>query len=279
MVHLFRTRGGTIARVNDLYHRLRLGWDELFTCSDPHEAVAKEISSTNAQSSPTPEPLLAPIGSQEVWAAGVTYYRSRNARIDESRSHGGKGDCYERVYDAVRPELFFKATPNRVVGDGQDIRIRQDSNWNVPEPELTMAVNSNGRIIGYTIGNDVSSRDIEGQNPLYLPQAKVYDQCCGLGPGLLLTQEPLSPDTAIELSVLRNGTQCFYDLTTLSEMKRTLSELVAFCFRENSFPTGCFLMTGTGIVPPADFTLQPRDVVRITIEPIGTLTNAVVGQN
>lgn len=195
--------------------------------------------------------------------------------MTEAQDAGG-GDFYDRVYVAERPELFLKATPHRVVGHGADIRIRRDASWNVPEPELALAVNADGSIFGYSIGNDMSSRDIEGENPLYLPQAKVYDQCCGLGPGIYLPAAPISQKTRIELDILRDGSSAFSDEISLSEMKRSPAELVDYLYRDNSFPFGCFLLTGTGIVPPDSFTLHPGDVVRITIEPIGTLENQVV---
>ncbi|MDR3453460.1 MAG: fumarylacetoacetate hydrolase family protein, partial [Rhodoferax sp.] len=216
----------------------------------------------------------APIESQEVWAAGVTYYRSRSARMEESKSAGG-GDFYDRVYSAERPELFFKSTASRVVGPGSEVRIRTDSKWNVPEPELTLAINNHGQIIGYTVGNDMSSRDIEGENPLYLPQAKVYDGSCALGPGILITQEPLPAATPIRLEILRGGAAVFSADTALTELKREPATLVEYLFRDNSFPKGAFLMTGTGIVPPDTFTLLPGDLIRITIDPIGTLDNGV----
>jgi 2-dehydro-3-deoxy-D-arabinonate dehydratase len=204
----------------------------------------------------------------------VTYYRSRTARIEESKDAGG-GDFYDRVYLAQRPELFLKATPHRVAGSGQNVRIRGDSKWNVPEPELTLAVNSRGEIFGYTIGNDMSSRDIEGENPLYLPQAKVYDLSCGLGPCVLVSEEALSPETRIRLEIARAGETVFDSSTSLSTMKRAPAELVEYLFRDNSFPTGCFLLTGTGIVPPDSFTLLSGDEIRITIDSIGTLINIV----
>ena len=217
---------------------------------------------------------LAPIGRQEVWAAGVTYYRSRAARIEESKDAGG-GDFYDRVYSAPRPELFFKATPHRVAGPGQPVRIRRDSKWNVPEPELALVVNSLGHIIGYTIGNDMSSRDIEGENPLYLPQAKVYAQCCGLGPAILVSSQPLEITTEIHLEILREDRTAFEGRTELTNMKRSPTELVEYLFRDNIFPYGCFLLTGTGVVPPDEFTLEGGDEIRITIEPVGTLVNHV----
>ena len=225
-----------------------------------------------------PEPLpgdwLAPIESQEVWAAGVTYYRSREARIAESEDAGG-GDFYDRVYSAERPELFFKSTPHRVVGPDAAVRIRRDSNWNVPEPELALLISPRGKILGYTVGNDMSSRDIEGANPLYLPQAKVYDACCAVGPAILITREPLPPSTKIDLKIRRVGQEVFQGSTSLADMKRRLEDLVAYLYRESSFPNGCFLLTGTGIVPPDSFTLAVGDRVEISIDGIGVLANTV----
>jgi 2-dehydro-3-deoxy-D-arabinonate dehydratase len=218
--------------------------------------------------------LQAPIGNQEVWAAGVTYYRSRSARIEESKSAGG-GDFYDRVYSAERPELFFKAVAHKVAGPNGKVRIRRDATWSVPEPELTLLVSPRGQIIGYTIGNDMSSRDIEGLNPLYLPQAKVYDQSCSLGPGILIQNEPLSSSTRICLDILRAGQAEFSASVTLTELKRSPATLVEYLFRDHSFPYGCFLLTGTGIVPPDSFTLHKADEIRISIEGIGTLVNTV----
>ena len=220
------------------------------------------------------EEVLAPIGSQEVWAAGVTYYSSRLARMEESRDAGG-GDFYSRVYDADRPELFMKATPARVVDPGAPFRIRRDSEWDVPEPELTLFASSSGKIVGYTVGNDVSSRSIEGENPLYLPQAKTYDDCACLGPCLYVPETPLSSEAGVKLEIRREEEVVFAGETSLEQMKRTPEELVGYLFRETSFPTGVFLMTGTGIVPGQDFTLQSGDEVSITIDGIGTLTNPV----
>jgi 2-dehydro-3-deoxy-D-arabinonate dehydratase len=218
--------------------------------------------------------IYPPIGNQEVWAAGVTYYRSRSARMEESKSAGG-GDFYDRVYSAERPELFFKATAGRVVGTGANVRIRSDSKWNVPEPELTLLINHRGQIIGYTVGNDMSSRDIEGENPLYLPQAKVYDGSCALGPCVLISPDPLPSTTPIRIEIVRNGADCFAGATTLAELKRAPASLVDYLFRDNTFPFGTFLMTGTGVVPPDIFTLAGGDRIRITIDPIGTLENTV----
>ena len=216
--------------------------------------------------------FVAPIDAQEVWAAGVTYLRSRNARMEES----SQSDVYDRVYDADRPEIFLKATPSRVVGPGDAVGIRSDSGWDVPEPELALLVNSGGEVVGYTIGNDVSSRSIEGENPLYLPQAKVYARCAGLGPVVVLTDEIADPtDLPIKLEILRGGEVLFSEETGTSRMHRTFDDLVSYLFRGNAFPAGVFLMTGTGIVPPSEFTLQDGDTVTITIEPIGALTNPV----
>jgi 2-dehydro-3-deoxy-D-arabinonate dehydratase len=223
---------------------------------------------------PIPHPLLAPIEAQEVWAAGVTYYPSRSARMAEAETAGG-GDFYDRVYNASRPELFMKATPHRVVGPEAPVRIRRDSNWNVPEPELTLLVSPHGKILGYTIGNDMSSRDLEGQNPLYLPQAKTYDGCCALGPAILVSREPPAPSTGIHLAILRAGEAVFTGAAMLSDMKRRLEELVEFLYRESSFPNGAFLLTGTGIVPPDSFTLARGDRVEIRIDGIGSLINTV----
>ena len=221
-----------------------------------------------------PATPLVPIDGQEVWAAGVTYYRSRAARMAESEVAGG-GSFYDRVYTADRPELFFKALPHRVAGPGEKVRIRRDSKWNVPEPELALVISPAGKITGYTIGNDMSSRDIEGENPLYLPQAKVYDRSCALGPAVLVTDEPMPSTTAVALEIRRGGNVAFSDSTTLASMKRRPEELVEYLYRETSFPDGCILLTGTGIVPPDTFTLQSGDEIAISIDGIGTLRNTV----
>lgn len=218
--------------------------------------------------------LLAPVDRQEIWAAGVTYKRSQIARMEESESAASH---YDKVYTADRPELFFKATPHRTSGPGQPLRVRSDSSWSVPEPEFTLVINGSGRIVGYTIGNDMSARDIEGENPLYLPQAKFYRQCAGLGPAVLLADQPLQPErTEIQLEIRRGGAVVFTGATSLSQMKRTPEELAAWLCRENEFPDGAFLMTGTGIVPDDSFTLENGDSVSISITGIGTLTNPIV---
>jgi 2-dehydro-3-deoxy-D-arabinonate dehydratase len=220
------------------------------------------------------ETLEAPIEHQEVWASGVTYYRSRSARIEESKDAGG-GDFYDRVYSAERPELFFKAVAHKVAGPGAPVRIRSDATWSVPEPELTLVVNSRGEIVGYTIGNDMSSRDIEGANPLYLPQAKVYDRSCALGPGILIQAAPMAPTTEIAMEIMRGGESRFTGSIRLAEMKRDPRTLVDYLYRDQSFPFGCFLLTGTGIIPPDDFTLLSGDEIRISISKIGLLVNHV----
>lgn len=218
--------------------------------------------------------LLPPIDSQEVWAAGVTYKRSQTARMEESEA---AASCYDRVYNADRPELFFKATPHRVRGPGQPLRIRQDATWNVPEPELALVLDRRLRIVGLTVGNDMSSRDIEGENPLYLPQAKCYDASAGLGPWILLVEG--TPDRAalrIRLVIRRAGEEVFNAETSAAEMARSFEDLVGWLGRDNVFPNGAILMTGTGVVPDADFTLAAGDVVEITIDGIGTLSNPII---
>jgi 2-dehydro-3-deoxy-D-arabinonate dehydratase len=218
--------------------------------------------------------LLAPVGSQEVWAAGVTYYRSREARMEESKEAGG-GSFYDRVYAAERPELFYKAQARKVVGHGGAVAIRSDARWTVPEPELVLAIDARGMIVGYTIGNDMSSRDIEGENPLYLPQAKIYDGSCAMGPGILVCSDLLAAETRITLQITRTGAEQFAGETTLQQMKRRPEELVAWLYRDQTFEAGCFLFTGTGIVPPDSFTLERGDVIRIGIDGIGMLVNPV----
>jgi 2-dehydro-3-deoxy-D-arabinonate dehydratase len=275
---LFRTEHGIILDKGDVFYRLHeTDWDEVVNRDNLYEWLELQTENlipivfTEDLSFPQ---ILAPIGSQEVWAAGVTYFRSRTARMEESEKAGG-GSFYDRVYDAERPELFFKSTAWRVVGDHGTVRIRRDSAWDVPEPELTLFATSSGTLVGYTIGNDMSSRSIEGENPLYLPQAKSYTGSTALGPCLYIPAEPLPADTSIDLSIVRGGEEVFSGEITLSQMKRNPQELLGFLFRELSFPQGCYLMTGTGIIPPSEFTLQKGDVIHISIEPIGTLTNTV----
>ena len=244
-------------------------WDELVARENLFDHLNSLISHAKPIDAQSAQDILAPIGSQEVWAAGVTYFR-----MEESKSAGG-GDFYDRVYSAERPELFFKATPHRVVGPGGKVAIRADASWSVPEPELVLFITPGGKIAGYTIGNDMSSRDIEGENPLYLPQAKVYDRSCALGPCLLISEDPLRASTQIALEIRRGGRVAFSGTTTLNELKRKPEELVRYLYHSSSFPYGCFLFTGTGIVPPDSFTLHQGDEIQITIPPIGTLVNTV----
>jgi 2-dehydro-3-deoxy-D-arabinonate dehydratase len=248
--------------------------DALIARPDLHIFLTAAINTTAPADHLLHLPLLAPVGNQEVWASGVTYYSSRRARIAESKDAGG-GDFYDRVYTAERPELFFKAVAHKVAGPDSHVKIRRDATWSVPEPELTLLINPRGEIIGYTIGNDMSSRDIEGTNPLYLPQAKVYDRSCALGPGILIHSDPMPAATSIQLDILRAGHIQFSGVTTLAELKRDPATLVEYLFRDQTFPCGCFLLTGTGIVPPDSFTLQSGDEINITIDGIGTLTNTV----
>jgi 2-dehydro-3-deoxy-D-arabinonate dehydratase len=273
---LYRTANGHYAEQGGKYCLVpETSWDALVTHSDLSGYLRSVVSEGKPAANFESAQILAPIVSQEVWAAGVTYYRSRSARMEEAKSAGG-GDFYDRVYTAERPELFFKAMASRVAAPGTSVRIRSDAKWSVPEPELTLLINNRGQIIGYTVGNDMSSRDIEGENPLYLPQAKVYDRSCALGPCVLISSEPLPTSTPIQLEILRNGSTEFSASTSLAELKRNPATLVEYLFRDNNFPNGALLMTGTGIVPPDSFTLAVGDRVRITIDPIGTLENEVI---
>ena len=271
---LYRTSAGPVLHADDQWFYLDRGWDDLL--NDDNLARYLQTQAGNGR----PDPVLAeearrplaPIGSQEIWAAGVTYLRSKTARMEESQSAGG-GDFYDRVYAADRPEIFFKAAAHRVAAPGEAMHLRRDSKWIVPEPELTLVVTRHGKIIGYTAGNDLSCRDIEGENPLYLPQAKTFDRCASVGPGIYVSDQLPSPTTKIAVAIRRGASAVFEGVTALSQMKRTLGELVAFLFRENSHPHGCLLMTGTGIVPPDDVSLRRGDIVEITIDGVGTLTN------
>jgi len=273
---LYRTKKGAVAVEGERAGVIEGDWDALFNRRGLRAHLAKSLKKARPLKFDVQRAaLLPPIGAQEVWAAGVIYYRSRDARMEESKEAGG-GDFYSRVYSAERPEPFFKATPHRVTGHGQTVRLRKDSKWNVPEPELALAINAEGKIFGYTVCNDMSSRDIEGENPLYLPQAKVYDQCCALGPGLLVADEMPPKSTAIRLQIIRGGVSAFIGATALDQLKRTPESLVEFLFRDNSFPKGCFLSTGTGVVPGDGFTLEKGDVIHITIDPIGKLSSTVI---
>ena len=275
---LYRTRAGNFVVDNNDAYEIRKEWDDILSAENLHTHLQTLMkSSTVVDRSSFPEIIrqpLAPLGQQEVWAAGVTYLRSRDARMEESKESGG-ADCYQKVYTADRPELFFKALPHRVASSGEAVYIRKDSTWNVPEPELTLFINSSGTIQGYTIGNDMSSRSIEGENPLYLPQAKMYERSAALGPCIYVPAESIDLETNIHLIIQRKDQNIFEGNVQLKKMKRQFAELASWLFAEMKFPNGCFLMTGTGIIPPDQFTLQPRDVVQITIDNIGTLTNFV----
>jgi 2-dehydro-3-deoxy-D-arabinonate dehydratase len=273
-VILYRTADGLIVVEDNKAYVVEESLDALVAREDLHAFMEQRIRAAKTAGSPDAAKLLAPIGSQEVWAAGVTYLRSRAARMAESKDAGG-GDFYDRVYAAERPELFFKSLAYKVVGPGGAVGLRSDATWSVPEPELALLINPAGSIIGYTIGNDMSSRDIEGQNPLYLPQAKVYNRSCALGPGILITQQPLAADTRISIAIVREGVSAFAGETTLEQMKRRPQELVDYLYRDQTFPIGCFLLTGTGVVPPDSFTLKAGDTIRIEIDGIGVLVNQV----
>ena len=274
-MRLYRTRSEIVLESDHRWLSLPdADWAALTTRADLLDYLKNQASSSPTVEPPSSESLLAPIAMQEVWAAGVTYYRSRTARMEESQTAGG-GSFYDRVYHAERPELFFKSSAHKVVGPGAAVHIRKDSKWNVPEPEFTVLLSRSGKITGYTIGNDMSSRDIEGENPLYLPQAKVYDRSCALGPCILVQDNLPSRDTRIELEIARDSQTAFHDEISLAQMKRDPEVLAEYLFRENSFPYGCFLLTGTGIVPPDSFTLQAGDIIRISIDGIGTLENPV----
>ena len=262
--HLYIKRDGVFSGLDG-----DLSLDELLRL--PLRELRESVSRARPAVAVVDGGIEAPIQSQEVWAAGVTYQRSREARAEESVD----ADPYDRVYSAARPELFFKATPNRVRGPGQKVRIRSDSSWDVPEPELAVVCNSGAEVIGYTIGNDMSSRSIEGENPLYLPQAKVYDGCCSLGPAIALAWEFDPAGKKIVLEIRRDGAVLFQSETTTAAMRRPIAELIDYLHRHQRFETGCILLTGTGIVPPREFTLQPADEVTIRIEGIGVLQNEV----
>jgi 2-dehydro-3-deoxy-D-arabinonate dehydratase len=275
---LYKTKKGIVIQKDDSYYLVNdQNWDAFVNDDNLHSKMESFIQSN----SPSVEAkklissdIQPPIQSQEIWACGVTYYRSKVGRQEESKNSGGS-DFYARVYEADRPEIFFKATAARTVGHGDKVRIRKDSTWDVPEPELTLAVTSSGKIVGYTIGNDMSSRSIEGENPLYLPQAKTYDGCAAVGPCIYVSDKPIPAETEIKLQILREGKTVFEGDTAISQIKRKLEELVSYLFRETSFPNGCLVMTGTGIVPGSDFTLKSGDEIQISIQHIGTLINTV----
>ncbi|HYW36399.1 MAG TPA: fumarylacetoacetate hydrolase family protein [Balneolaceae bacterium] len=270
-------RGILLERQHSFYLLEDENWDEFINDDELYEKIEQITASSQPIDNGAKliaNELNAPIKSQEIWASGVTYYNSKLGREEESKETGGS-DFYARVYDAERPELFFKATGSRTVGSGEKVRIREDSTWDVPEPELTLVITSSGKIVGYTIGNDMSSRSIEGENPLYLPQAKCYDGSAAIGPCVFVTNEPLPSSTTIALEVEREGTIVFKDSIEINQIKRKFTDLVAYLYRECSFPHGSLLMTGTGIVPSNDFSLHHGDEISISIAPIGTLINEV----
>lgn len=267
------TRGVVLARNDDHFLLQHEDWDDLLNDDNLYLRLSALAEKGQRQTGLAVDGVLAPVGKQEIWAAGVTYFRSKVGRQEESKSAGG-GDFYARVYEAKRPELFFKSPGYRAVGHGDKVRIRKDSTWDVPEPELTLVITRSGKIIGYTIGNDMSSRSIEGENPLYLPQAKCYDRSASVGPCIFVTDKPLPQATSIRLEIHR-GKKVFEGTTGIDQIKRSFAELVSYLYMETTFPYGCLLMTGTGIVPPNDFTLQKDDEIRITIDSIGTLVNIV----
>jgi 2-dehydro-3-deoxy-D-arabinonate dehydratase len=270
---LYRTsKGNFVEHENSFFKLQEEDWDRLLNVPNLLETARDATGGTPAPFDQ--DDILAPVVSQEVWAAGVTYYRSRDARMEESKDAGG-GTFYDRVYMAERPEIFFKCAGWRAVRPGGSVRIRRDATWSVPEPELTLVINAAGKVVGYTLGNDMSSRDIEGENPLYLPQAKVYNGSCAIGPAILLAEGTFDRSIAIELEILRGGQRAFRGTTSLEELKREPSELVEYLFREMDFPAGAYLMTGTGIVPPDNLTLASGDVIRIISQSIGTLENTV----
>lgn len=271
---IYRTRRGIVVESGNREVLLENeDWDTFINDDDLYNKVARIAAGGRAGGSYLNEGVLAPVKSQEIWAAGVTYFRSKVGRQEESKTSGG-GDFYARVYEAPRPELFFKSAASRAVGHGDAVRIRKDSTWDVPEPELTLVMTSSAKIVGYTIGNDMSSRSIEGENPLYLPQAKCYDKSAAVGPCIFVSDKPLPQDTVITLEIYR-GARVFEGRTTISQIRRSFRELADYLFKETSFPHGCLLMTGTGIVPPNDFTLKKGDEIRIAIDSIGTLINTV----
>ncbi|RTE52542.1 2-hydroxyhepta-2,4-diene-1,7-dioate isomerase [Arenibacter aquaticus] len=276
-MRVYKTNHGILIENDNQYYLSTKDWDLFIADDDIYDNTLDLISTLQPISdseSLLTAGVLPPVGRQEIWASGVTYYSSREARIEESKDAGG-GDFYDRVYHAERPELFFKSTPERAVGHKQDVRIRKDSKWNVPEPELTLVISPNAKIIGYTIGNDMSSRDIEGENPLYLPQAKSYDGAAAVGPCIWLSKEPISLESKIGITIIRNGKIVFEGETEVGRIKRKLTDLVQYLYKEMSFPYGSLLMTGTGVVPPDSFTLEHGDQINITIDAIGTLSNTV----
>lgn len=274
-MRIYKKRAGAVVEHKQQYFGLEVAdWDIFLNRKNLYRFVLNELVGLTEVDDVDLNKVEIPMGTQEIWASGVTYMRSKEARMEESKDAGG-GTFYDRVYDADRPELFFKSTLSRTVGHNGTVRIRKDSGWDVPEPELTLLVSSEGTIEGYTIGNDMSSRSIEGENPLYLPQAKTYEGCAALGPCIYVSETPIDPNTQIALEIIRNSKTVFSGEVSINTMKRKHQDLVDYLFRECNFPQGCFLMTGTGIIPPDEFTLKAGDETRITIEHIGTLVNVV----
>lgn len=273
---LYRTTTGPVLeRENQFFPVENTTWEELVNRDDlfAYLSSLKPLAASLLASS-LPTNLLPPIGDhQEIWAAGVTYFRSRTARMEEAQVGGNDGNFYDKVYHADRPELFFKATPHRCVGHLQPMHLRRDSTWMVPEPELTLVITRTGKVIGYTAGNDLSCRDIEGENPLYLPQAKTFSRCAAIGPAIRVIDALPDPQTAIQVQIQRGSDTLFTGSTELAQMKKQLPALVEYLFRDNAFPHGCLLMTGTGTVPPNDFTLHIGDTVHISIQGLPTLSN------
>ena len=273
---LFKVDGAVLLQTATAEYKVEtLSWDALVNQENLYDFLAAyAITHEPIASTIDGKQVEAPIGSQEIWAAGVTYLRSKEARMDESKESGA-ADFYAKVYEAKRPELFFKSTAARCAGPDQEVWIRRDSHWNVPEPELTLFANASGKIVGYTIGNDMSSRDIEGENPLYLPQAKCYQRSAAIGPCLLVPSTPIDADTQIHMSIERKGEIVFSGSISINQMKRKHEELMGYLFMEMDFPQGVYLMTGTCLVPPNDFTLSVDDVIHISIDGIGSLRNKV----
>lgn len=270
---LHKTAQGWCAQRDEEYYPLPgFEIDKWLAEADPMASLNARLRDS-APVSAAPGAAALPLGNQEVWAVGVTYLRSKSARMEESNF---SATAYDKVYDAARPELFYKADARRCVGPGDAVRLRDDSKWMVPEPELTLVIAANRKLVGFTIGDDMSCRDIEGENLLYLPQAKIWDGCCALGPSILVNDGTADiRQSTISLSIHRAGKIVFEGSTPIARIKRSFEELIEYLFRNQTFPAGVFLLTGTGIVPPDDFTLRRGDEIRMTIPEIGTLVNSV----
>lgn len=275
---VYKVSSGIIIENEEKFYLLKgQPWDAFINDDNILENTRKKLATSSEIDNASyylDKELEAPVQNQEIWASGVTYYNSKLGREEESKEAGGS-NFYARVYEADRPELFFKAMGYRAIPSGGKVRKRSDSTWDVPEPELTLCITTSGRIIGYTIGNDMSSRSIEGENPLYLPQAKSYDGSTALGPCILLTDKPLPKSTAIRISILRQSEVVFSGEISIDQIKRRFEDLVKYLYMECSFPKGSLLMTGTGIVPTSEFNLLSGDEIRITIDGIGELINFV----